>query len=190
MKKILSGFVISAILISCGGDKKDGEMAMGKDTTMAAATETAKAPAGAELLEMSKADPVKKGMMAFSSKDIEGMTAEYADTVHYTWSSGDSLIGKQAVKDYYNGRLKLIDTLTYSDFILLPVKVNESQTPMAPTGDWVLAWAFAHVKYKNGKKLNFWVHQVNHYNSGGKIDFVGQYLDRAPINAATMGMKK
>jgi len=189
MKKILSGFVFATFLLACSsGENK--ETASSADSVTEATAGTEKAPMATELLDMSRAEPVKNGMIAFSKKDVDAMTAEYADTVRYTWSSGDSLIGKQAVKDYYAGRLKLIDTLTYSDFIFLPIKANQSQTPMAPTGDWVLAWAFVHVKYKNGKKLDFWLHQVNHYNNSGKIDFVSQYMDRAPINEASKGMAK
>jgi len=188
MKKILSGFVIATFFMACSsGENKEAAMA---DTAMSTAAETDKAPAGSELLDMSRAEPVKNGMMAFSTKNIDAMSAEYADNVRYFWSSGDSLIGKQAVKDYYSGRLKLIDTLTYSDFILLPIKVNQPQSASVQKGDHVLAWAFAHVKYKNGKKLDFWVHQVNHYNDAGKIDFVSQFIDRAPINEATKGMMK
>jgi hypothetical protein len=44
-------------------------------------------------------------------------------------------------------------------------------------------------KYKNGKSINFWMHNVNHFNDAGKVDFIGQYIDRAPIAAATAGMK-
>jgi len=189
MKKILSGFVIATFLVACSS-AENKEAAMSADTTASATAETEKAPAAAELLDMSRAEPVKNGMMSFSKKDIDGMTAEYADDVRYFWSSGDSLIGKQAVKDYYSGRLKLIDTLTYSDFIFLPIKNNQPQSPVVQKGDYVLAWAFAHVKYKNGKKLDFWLHHVNHYNDAGKIDFVSQYIDRAPINEASKGMMK
>ncbi len=188
MKKVLLGFAISAFFVSCSGENT--ETAANTDTTAAAATETAKTPAAAELLDMSKTEPVKKGMIAFSNRDIDGMTAEYADNVRYNWSSGDSLIGKQAVKDYYAGRLKLIDTLYYSDFVMLAVRANEPQSPLVQKGDYVLGWAFTHVKYKNGKKLDFWLHQVNHYNDAGKIDFVSQYIDRAPINEATKGLAK
>ena len=187
MKKILSGLAFSLFLFSCSnGEKK--EAATEPPMTAPATAEAEKKPADVELLDMSMAEPVKKGMIAFTNKDVDGMTALYADNVRYTWSSGDSLIGKQAVKDYYSGRIKLIDSISYSDFIFLPIKANVSQSQYAPTGKWMLDWAFAHVKYKNGKKINFWLHQVNHYNDAGMIDYVGQYIDRGQIAAATMGM--
>ncbi len=114
------------------------------------------------------------------------MVANMSDSIRYTWSGGDSLIGKQAVKDYYAGRLKIIESINFMNEIALPIQVNVSQQPKyAPTGKWVLYWTMTHVKYKNGKKLNFWQHTVNHFNDGGKIDFVGVYLDRNPIIEAT-----
>jgi hypothetical protein len=137
---------------------------------------------------MSETEGVKRGLTAFSKGDIEGMTADYADTVFQLWSNLDSLRGKTAVQDYYKARWKLIDSINYSDHILVPLNVNVQQSPFAPPGKWILAWSFAHVKYKNGKKLDLWVHNVYHYNSANKIDFVGQYLDRQPIVEATKGM--
>ena len=92
------------------------------------------------------------GGQAFAKGDIDGMTANYDDNVLYTWSSGDSLRGKKAVADYYKGRWALIDSFSYSDQILLPIMARVQQSNAAPPGKWVLAWAFAHVKYKNGKK--------------------------------------
>jgi hypothetical protein len=110
--------------------------------------------------------------------------------VAYRWSNLDSVMGKEAVIDYWNGRLKLIDSLSFSDVILLPIRVNESQSPKyARLGKWVFAWNFSHVKYKNGKWLHFWVHTDYHYNDAGKVDVVMQYIDRQPIMMATKGMK-
>jgi ketosteroid isomerase-like protein len=186
MKKIIFGVFISAFLFACNNEKKDDKSA----TDATATTASADKKAGDELLDMSEGEAVKNALNAFSKGDIVAMTANYADDVRYQWSGGDSLVGKKAVQDYYKGRWNLIDSLNFSDHIVLPVKVNMQQSPAAPTGKWVLHWAFAHVKYKNGKKLDFWVHNVNHYNDAGKIDFVGQYLDRHPIMEATTGLVK
>jgi len=187
MKKFLFGVVISAFLIACNSEKKD-EPAKADDTTTAAATSDKK-PAS-ELLDLSAGDAVKQSMEAFAKADIDGMTANFDDNIRYTWSSGDSLIGKKAVYDYYKGRWALIDSFSISEPIILPIQVNESQSKYAPAGKWVLYWGMVNVKYKNGKKLMFWMHNVNHFNEAGKVDFVGQYIDRAPIAAATAGMKK
>ena len=182
MKKILLGVFISAFIISCNNEKKD------EQTPATPAAEAAKT--GDELLNLSEGDGIKNAMAAFSKGDIDGMTASYADNVRYLWSGGDSLIGKQAVKDYYTSRWKLIDSLNFSDHVVLPVKVNNVQTPYQAPGKWVLHWAFAHVKYKNGNKLNFWLHNDYHYNDAGKVDVAIQYIDRAPLNEATKSLMK
>jgi hypothetical protein len=181
MKKVLFGVFTCFLLFACN-DKAE------EQTDTATATSSATADANKttdELLPMSETESVKRSMLAFTRGDVEGMTADYADTAFYLWSSLDSIRGKQKIQEYYKGRWALIDSLNYSEFILVPLKVNMQQSMYAPTGKWVLAWTFAHVKYKNGKKLDFWVHNVYHYNSANKIDFVGQYLDRRPIMEAT-----
>ena len=147
---------------------------------------TAKAPM--ELLDSTHNRGIQASFDAFSKKDIDAFTAEMDDNIMYLWSGGDSLVGKQAVKDYYAGRFNLIDNISFSNHIFMPVMANVAPAEGVPTGKWVLHWAQADVKYKNGKSLRFWMHQTNHYNAAGKIDYIDQYIDRAPIMAATKGM--
>ena len=187
MKKFLLGVMVSAFLLSCNNEKKDEVAKAADSTTETSATD--KKPAS-ELLDLSAGESVKQSFEAFAKGDIDGMTASFDDNIRYTWSSGDSLIGKKAVADYYKDRLSLIDSVSVAEPIVLPVQVNESQSKYAPTGKWVLYWAMLNVKYKNGKKISFWMHNVNHFNDAGKVDFVGQYIDRGQIAAATAGMKK
>ena len=187
MKKNVLFAACCMLLLSCNNEKKEeGKMDDGKKDAMSASD---KKPAS-ELLDLSEADPIKKSFAAFAKGDIDGMTADYADNIRYTWSGGDSLIGKQAVKDYYAGRVKLIKSISYSNDIVLPIQVNESQSPAAPVGKWVLYWTMADVTYNNGKNLKFWMHNANHFNDAGKVDFVGQYLDRHPIMEATKDLMK
>lgn len=186
MKKIFLGLFISAFLLACNNEKKEDKAA---STEPAASAETKKMT-GDELLPASDGDWVKTALTALSKGDVDGLTANYDDNIRFTWSSGDSLIGKKAVQDYYKGRWQLIDSLNYSDHIILPIKVNVQQSPAAPPGRWTLVWSSTHVKYKNGKKLNFWVHSVFHHNNAGKVDFAGQYIDRHPIMEATKDMMK
>lgn len=184
MKKFLFGVFISVFFISCA-EKADESSTT---ETAASTTETKKA-APTEVLDISEADGIKAGFSALANRDVNAMTDNYDDNVVYRWSGGDSAIGKKAVADYWNGRLKLIDSLNFSEVILLPIKINESQSPQyAVVGKWVLAWNFTHVKYKNGKWLHFWVHTDYHYNDAGKVDRVIQYIDRHPIMEATKGM--
>lgn len=186
MKKILFGVFISTIFISCA--EKAEEKAATTEAAAPTTTETKKA--ATEVLDISEADEVKAGFAALANRDVNAMAASYDDNIAYRWSGGDSAIGKKAVVDYWNGRLKLIDSLSFSEVILLPIKINESQSPKyAVVGKWVLAWNLSHVKYKNGKSLHFWVHTDYHYNDAGKVDIVIQYIDRHPIMEATKGMK-
>lgn len=183
MKKLLALMAACVILYSCGGKKDDDKK---KEETQASVSSGTEKKAPTELLDLSAAEPVTKALAGFAKGDVDAMTADYADNIRYTWSGGDSLIGKQAVKDYYAGRLKLIESIKFSNDIKLPLMVNESQNPQAaPPGKWVLYWVTTDVTYKNGKKLTFWQHSVNHFNDAGKIDFIGQYLDRHPIMEAT-----
>jgi len=186
MKKFLLGVMVSAFLLSCNNEKKD-EATKAADSTTEASSTVKKA--ASELLDLSAGESVKQAMEAFAKADIDGMTANFDDNIRYTWASGDSLIGKKAVQDYYKARWKLIDSFSVSEPIVLPIQVNESQSKYAPPGKWVLYWGMVNVKYKNGKKIGFWMHNVNHFNDAGKVDFIGQYIDRAPIAAATAGMK-
>lgn len=127
----------------------------------------------------------KSGIAKLSSGDIDGWMASYADNAKYYWSSGDSLIGKQAIADYWkNRRADVIDSISFTNDIWIPLKVNVPQRGPDQAGTWLLSWYHTSVKYKNGAKLSFWVHTGLHYDSQDKIDVVVQYLDRAPINAA------
>ncbi len=174
-----------ALLIACNNEKKDdGKKTEEASTSATTTTETKKA--ATELLDLSAADGVKKSFAAFAKGDVAGMVADYDDKVRYEWSGGDTLVGKQAVQDYYSGRWKLIQSIKFSNEIVLPIMANESQVPgVVPTGKWVLYWVMADVTYKNGKNIKFWMHNANHYNEAGKIDQVGQYIDRHPIIEAT-----
>lgn len=178
IKMLLFGTFCSSLLLACKPEAKKEEIAVVPE----------KKPAS-ELLDVSQSDPLRKSSDAFTKGDLDGFTSEFADNIRYFWSSGDSLIGKQAIKDYYATRWKFIDSLKFVNHIFLPVQVNESDNKNVGTGKYIMQWTLADVKYKNGKKISFWFHAVNHYNEAGKIDFISQYIDRAPIMEATKGMK-
>jgi hypothetical protein len=185
MKKIIPGIIFCACLWACNDDKQ-GQIA--SDVT---ADSSSGKNVVNQLLDISEADGVKAAFAALAKGDVEGMTANYDDNAKWYFSGGDSAIGKQAIKDYWNGRLKLIETLAFPEIIVLPVKINESESPRyAPNGKWVFAWTMTQVKYKNGKTLNFWVHTDYLYNEAGKIVNVIQFIDRHPIMEATKGLVK
>jgi hypothetical protein len=111
--------------------------------------------------------------------------SSFADNAVYQWNNGDSLAGKAAITAYWKKRRgEVIDSLTFSNQILLPIKVNKPQSIEQP-GVWLLSWHQVTAKYKTGKSMSQWMHTDMHFDASDKIDRVIQYLDRAPINAAT-----
>ncbi len=182
MKKIISVIVIAAFLFACNNGKVDETAAVAGDST------AAKAPM--VLLGPDDAASVKTSMAALEKGDIDGYVAAYDDNVMFRFSSGDSIVGKAALKEFYTGRWKLIESLKYSNHIYMPLMANESPNGTTSTGKWVLSWVQVDVKYKNGKSLTFWTHSTQHFNDAGKIDQSNQFIDRAPINEATKDMAK
>lgn len=179
MKKFLSVVFISSVLIACNNEKA-------AETAAAPEVKADKAAAPVELImDSNLVNTAKAAFTAFENKDIEGYTANLADNVMFRWSGGDSLPGKQAVKDYYAGRFNIIDNIKFSDHIFLPVMANVSPNGVVPGGKWMLSWYKVNVKYKNGKAIMFWAHNTQHYNDAGKIDQFNQYIDRHPIMEAT-----
>jgi hypothetical protein len=185
MKKIISVIFVAAILYACNTPEKkvDGPAMDNK-------SETGKAPV--ELInDSSLVNSVKAAFAAFENKDIEGYTANLADNVMFRWSGGDSLVGKQAVKDYYTSRFNVIDNIKFSNHIFLPLMANVSPNGGATaTGKWMLSWFQTNVKYKNGKAIKFLGHNAQHYNDAGKVDQFTQYIDMRPIMEASKDLVK
>ena len=170
---------LSVSLFSCNNASNSTPA---KDTT-AAAAEAPKPPAPAEFADMKYAEIGKKQMAALASNDMKVYAEGYADSAVFQWSSGDSVVGKEAIVKYWtNRRTNVIDSLQLDNDIWLPIKVNQPQKGPDMPGVWLLSWMRSHVKYKKGKPLVFWVHTDYHFNSADKIDRAIQYIDRAPIN--------
>jgi len=185
MKKFLSIICISVVLSACNNEKQE-------ETAAAPEVKSDKPAAPVELINDSNlVNTVKAAFAAFENKDIEGYTANLADNVMFRWSGGDSLAGKQAVKDWYTGRFNIIDNIKFSDHIFLPLMANVSPNGGATaSGKWMLTWYMVNVKYKNGKAIMFWAHNAQHYNDAGKIDQFVQYIDRHPLMEATKDLVK
>ena len=148
------------------------------------ATPAADKPAPAEFADAKYAEIGKKGLANLSSGDIDAWMGSYADNAVYAWNNGDSLDGKAAIGDYWKKRrTEAIETITFSNDIWLPVKVNKPQQT-EKTGIWLLGWYKVDSKYKTGKSMSQWIHTLMHFNNEDKIDRVLQFLDRVPINAA------
>lgn len=170
------------MLAACNSNQPKEAAAAAPDSTVITKSTT---PPPSEFADAMYMDIGKKGLAQLSSGDIDSWMMAYADNAVYHWSSGDSLAGKKAIADYWKERRsKVIDSISFTYDIWLPIKVNTPQKGPDAPGIWLLGWYQVHVKYKNGKKLVFWVHTDYHFDKNDKIDNVVAYIDRAPINKA------
>src|SRR5215469_11072725 len=180
MKKIFIPLFV-VVLFACNNEQKTDT-----DTKVASSNSdsSAKKPAS-EFADPKYVDLGKAQLAKFESGDIDGWLNGFADNAVWNWSSGDSLAGKAKIAEYWkNRRANVIDSVKFSNDIWLPLKVNTPQKGPDMPGIWLLNWYMVNVKYKNGKKLMFWIHADYHFDSNDKIDRAIEYIDRAPINAA------
>ena len=178
MKRVFIAFFLSAFLLSCGDSKPKTDNTMVKDAADAK-------PAQAEFADAKFTDMGKQMIQKFETGDIDSWANMFADNAVYSWSAGDSLVGKKAISDYWkNRRTNVIDSIHFSNDIWLPIKINQPQKGPDMPGNWLLSWYQVGVKYKGGKSLGFWVHTDYHFDANDKIDRAVQYIDMAPIKAA------
>jgi len=176
MKKLLLMALSLSLFIACTNEKP----AEKKNETAAVTVK----PQPAEFADPKYAETGKKMFAALSSGDMNGYMINYADNAVYQWNNGDSLAGKPAITEYWTKRrTESIDSLTFSNEIWLPIKVNQPQS-VEQTGVWLLGWYQVSVKYKTGKWMVQWMHIDLHFDANDKIDRVVHYVDRVPINAA------
>ena len=143
-------------------------------------------PAPVEFGEQKYIDISKQSVQSLAAGDVDAFVSTLSDDDRFNWNYGDSINGKAAISDYWKERRgNVIDTLIISNDVWLTVKANEEPAPGIRTGTWVFGWYTATAKYKaTGKSMTQLIHQVQHFNSDGKIDEVTQFLDRALIQAA------
>ena len=183
MKKLFLPVVACLLLFACSNEKK--EDARTTDNAMSADSSKDKKMAPSEFADPRYTELGKKMTDQFSKGDMDGWMSNYADNAVFSWSSGDSLSGKDAIAKYWKDRRSnVIDSITFTNDIWLPLKINTPQKGPDAAGIWLLSWYQVSSKYKNGKKLSFWVHTDHHFDANDKIDRTIQYIDRAPINAA------
>ena len=183
MKRVFILAACACFLFGCNNDKKDD--AKTTESTMSATADKDSKPQATEFADAKYMDLGKKMSAQMSSGDIDGWLSNYSDKAAFRWSSGDSLIGKDAIGKYWKERRNgVIDSIAFLNDIWMPIKVNTSQNQYESPGVWLLSWYMVNVKYKNGKRLMFWVHADHHFDANDKIDETVQYIDRAPINAA------
>lgn len=177
MKKVFLLAFGYALLISCTSKEPAEQQAP------PAATETKPQPT--EFADAKYTNIGKAALDAMHSGDMDKWGDMFADNARYFWNNGDSVVGKAAITDYWKKRrTQVIDSITFTNDIWLPVKVNEPQQRVQTQGVWLLSWYMVTSKYKTGKSMSQWIHTDFHFDSNDKVDQVVQYLDRVPINAA------
>lgn len=179
MKNVFYALVSSAVLLSCQPKQQQ------EDQAAAVAEVKEDTPKPVELIfDQKYVDIGKAGNAALASGDVAGWMNGFADNARYDWSSGDSLVGKQKIMEYWTDRRsKVIDKLAFKSSIWLTLKVNQPQGREEP-GVWLISWSQIESTYKNGATVKMWTHIDIHFDANDKIDHLIQYIDRAPIMAA------
>jgi hypothetical protein len=181
MKKTIAMALAILMFIACSSPKTDDKPVVATDSAAAPAK-----PLPTEIADQKYVDIGKMGNASLSSGNIDAWMNSFADNAVYVWNNGDSLAGKPAITTYWKQRRgSVIDSISFSMDIWLAVKVNQPQQAVHLPGVWLLGWYFTQAKYKTGKRMAQWIHTDMHFNADDKIDRVIQFLDRAPINAAT-----
>jgi hypothetical protein len=127
----------------------------------------------------------KQSLADFAKGDVKNYLAGFSDNAVFVFNNFDSIVGKPALVSYWTNRwANVLDSVIYTDVILIPLKVNHSQS-VEQTGNWLLEWYKINAKYSTGKWMTQLMHVDLHFNANDKIDRVVEYIDRAPINAAT-----
>ncbi len=181
MKKLIGLFVCVSLFYSCTNNQQGAETTAAKSGLETAAAEMK----DYEFADSKFKDIGKKGLADLASGDIDSWMNSYADNAIYRWNGGDSLVGKAAISAYWKSRRKdVIDSLSFTNDVWLPMKVNKPEVAAQLPGNYALGWYMVYAKYKTGKSMSQRSHVVLHFDANDKIDRATQYLDRAPINAA------
>jgi hypothetical protein len=182
MKKRIAMALAITLFFACTSQKSEDKAAT-TDSTAAKAPAT---PLPTEIGDAKFVDIGKSGNANLSSGNIDAWMTSFADNAVYVWNNGDSLAGKPAITAYWKQRRgSVIDSISFSQDIWLAVKVNQPQQAVHLPGNWLLGWYLTQAKYKTGKRMAQWIHTAIHFDANDKIDRVVQFLDRAPINAAS-----
>jgi hypothetical protein len=182
MKQTIAMAFAISLFFACTNQKTEDKTATTSDS--AVATPAKQQPT--EIADQKYVDVGKMGNASLSSGNIDAWMSSFADNAVYIWNNGDSLAGKPAIAAYWKKRRgDVIDSISFTQDIWLAVKVNQPQQAAHLPGIWLLGWYLTKAKYKTGKGMAQWIHTAMHFDANDKIDRVVQFLDRAPINAAT-----
>jgi hypothetical protein len=113
--------------------------------------------------------------------DLESFIKNYAEEARYRWNYGDSLVGRQAIYDYWKERrTSVIDTITYKNETWLAIKANRPPKHITP-GVYVLNWSDFTVTYSNGSSIVMNIHTIFGFDTNDRLISTRQYVDRSLI---------
>lgn len=126
-------------------------------------------------------DTSRSILIALCEGDLEAFIKNYTEDARYRWNYGDSLIGRQAIYDYWKERrTSVIDTITFKNETWLAIKANNPPKHIAP-GVYVLNWSDFTVTYSNGSSIDMNIHTVFGFDTQDRLISTLQYLDRSLI---------
>lgn len=138
-----------------------------------------------EMGDQRLAHAVKQMNEDFQKGNMEAWLRRYTEDAVFVFSCGDSLVGREAIAQYWKERRhRLMDTIEMSSEVLLPVSINTPTANQYKKGNWLLNWYQVHVRFQNKEELSFLVHVDHHFDSAGLIDRSIQYMDFVPIRNA------
>lgn len=175
MKKI-SVIAFALFILSACNSGTETKSESAETPAASSETPTAADAAASTVLPPSSTDGLKSAIEGFASGDMSAFTANMDDNVKFYYPvPGDSLVGKQAVLDFYTKRRSLSDSIVVVNPVYLGIR-NTTNAAVAQ-GDWLMAWYTFAIKYKNGKRIALPIHIVQHQNAAGKIDIMAMYYD-------------
>jgi hypothetical protein len=137
-----------------------------------------------ELVDPKYIDLSKGVLTALCQGDIDRFITPYSENATYRWNYGDSLVGRQAIINYWKARRSsVIDTITFKNESWLAIRANNPPKHLKP-GVYVLSWADFTITYTNGSTIDMNIHTVFGYDSNDKVAVTIQYLDRSLIENA------
>ncbi|MEQ1584784.1 MAG: nuclear transport factor 2 family protein [Cyclobacteriaceae bacterium] len=143
-----------------------------------------------ELVDPHYVDLSKGILTSLCKGDIDSFIEPYTENAIYRWNYGDSLVGRQAIIDYWKARrTSVIDTITFKNESWLAIRANNPPAHLKP-GVYVLSWADFTITYTNGSTIDMNIHTVFGYDSNDKVAITIQYLDRSLIENALKPTEK
>ncbi len=179
MKNLVFLIIASLFIVACGQTQEEAPPAQ-------EVVSVEPAPVLGVLVTEEKYVPeLRNAMEAMGQGDIGAFTSVMSDDVVYMFNHLDSLVGKQAVNDWWQDRFDNdLQSVSFSQNIWLSLDVEEPRYPTVQPGDYVMLWTLVTGTYSTGKTMTQFIHIVYHFNDAGKVDRVTQFVDRVPIMEA------